>query len=138
MGCYSTLLSRFHISVALVLATVAYLAVPERAFADDPNKCASNCETEFGTGNPHYWSCIAGCCDSDDPGDPNCCSLLCDEKDPDCVSNCLSLLTIPLCCDVKGALNCPLSGPGCPARAIPRRQAATPPALAKICASQPG
>ncbi len=115
--------SRFHISVAMVLATIAYLAVPENAFADDPKVCAANCETTFGIDNPHYWNCVAGCCNTDDPGDPNCCSELCDPADPDCVTNCSAMLTTlcekgdcelsisdPKNCHLQKASNCAAGG----------------------------
>lgn len=98
MDRFLTLFSRFHVSAAMVLATVGYLAVPGNAFADDPKQCATDCENRYGAGNSSYWSCVAGCCNTDDPDDPNCCGLLCDDKDPDCIGSCNVLLNVVLLC----------------------------------------
>jgi hypothetical protein len=111
MAHVKSLLSRFHISTAMMLATVAFLAIPESAFADDPTKCAEACGP---SGSITYWACIANCCNTDDPGDPKCCENLCDPSDPGCVAGCNNGLL--MCCELSGSdpMNCPLSGRLCP------------------------
>jgi hypothetical protein len=78
-----TQLSKFHISAALVLATIGFLAVPENAFAEDPKTCAEKCD-------PSDWACYGKCCNDDDPDNPNCCADLCPAGDDylDCVAGC--------------------------------------------------
>ena len=79
MACFLTLLSRFHISAALALATIAFLAVPENAFADDMSVCVANCGTDG--------KCIADCCNKDDAGDTGCCDTFCN-GDTACLTAC--------------------------------------------------
>lgn len=113
MARFLTLFSVFHISAAMVLASVAFLAVPESAFAA-PNQtaeCASTCESSYGNDNSSYWTCVAGCCNTYDPGDPNCCSTFCDPSDPDCVAQCGALLTcVPSTCNNMSCLLPPADG----------------------------
>jgi hypothetical protein len=104
MECCVKPLSRFH-----VLATVAFLAIPGEAFADDMRLCALSCAQEFGIDNSSYWGCVAGCCNVDDPGDSNCCSTYCDPDDPNCVAGCESALTtcIPGDCNTLACIDLP-------------------------------
>jgi hypothetical protein len=114
MAGFHTLLSRFHISAAMVLATVAYLAVPEAAFGDDPYKCAGDCETRYGTGNASYWGCVANCCNTDDPNDPYCCADLCSGADPGCIRGCAAYVPCQVDFDSKGkGIGCVNPGAAC-------------------------
>src|SRR4051794_36660494 len=85
MRCFSSLMSRIHISAAMVLATIAFLAVPENAFADNPLACAATCGSP---GSDAYRACIAKCCKDNDPYNNNCCKELCDPSDVKCVEVC--------------------------------------------------
>jgi hypothetical protein len=96
MARFLAVFSNFHISAALALATVAFLAVPESAFSDDPRvtSCIAGCPN---TVPPTYWACVAGCCNKYGAGD--CCN--CAKDDTDCQIYC------------EGALDVPCSGSGC-------------------------
>ena len=91
MAWILTALSRFHISAAMVLATIAFLAVPENAFADEMQTCADKCKTDYAAGSAAYYQCIADCCLAKDPEDPDCCSTYCaqDEYYSTCVTECI-------------------------------------------------
>jgi hypothetical protein len=69
MAGYHTLLSRCHISAALALATVAFLAVPENAFAD-PDWCTTYCALVCG-GDP---TCASNCSVACEDGWSNGCA----------------------------------------------------------------
>ena len=82
-----SVLAWFHVSLAMVLATVALLAVPQSAFAE--SGCPLNCKNWYGLGNSDYWNCIAGCCDQEDPENrEQCCSNYCNPSDTDCPNEC--------------------------------------------------
>lgn len=101
-----TFLSWSSISLAMVLATVAVLAVPENAFA--AGTCQSDCKKKWGTGNSSYWNCIADCCNSLDAGNLNCCADRCDSGDSACQANCQAGLFYYTSCAP------PLTNNGCP------------------------
>ena len=89
-------------SVAIALAVLVPLAVPENAFADTAMTCMINCPgycvSQCGVASgPCYDGCRAECpgrcCDQQCNGDPsclaNCCQSLCTgSSDPNCLANC--------------------------------------------------
>lgn len=86
MGRVWQILLCCHLSLAMALATVAVLAVPQTAFGDI--SCAITCATTHGTGNQNYWNCVAACCDADQLPRGSCCTQYCDPNDPQCVEKC--------------------------------------------------
>jgi len=94
------LLSYFHVALAMVLLTVAALAVPENAFADEPVACAMPVPGEPGYecdfNNPEgMGTCCAGKCGSDTACTEACCCGACSlnyavgsTEFNDCVSRC--------------------------------------------------
>jgi hypothetical protein len=103
MAGYHTLLSRFHISAAMVLATVACLAVPDQALADitAATSCYNTNCASLTIGTPAYWKCVADCCNNNDPNDPSCCGTLCTLSaglDPNCITQCGMLMLFDKSC----------------------------------------
>jgi hypothetical protein len=85
------------VSLALALAVVATLAVPEEAFADSGSctYCASACTTQCGSDNTCYENCMAsctqGCCTQQCNGDTTCMESCCEGacgSDQTCLQNC--------------------------------------------------
>jgi hypothetical protein len=87
MERFLTLFPRFCVGLAMALATVAALAVPDNAFADAPTfaNCITACSPAIS--QAAYGSCIGLCCNTYDAGDGQCCSTYCN-GDPDCLAAC--------------------------------------------------
>jgi len=103
---FLTFLSYSTLSLAMVLATVAVLAVPEDAFADAGSDCAEYCGS-FPPGAPEeYWQCLADCCSRD----AACCASACGSSDPN--NDCYAVCTAQTSCrsDLKETGDCANSG----------------------------
>src|SRR5438128_2141811 len=76
-----TVMSLSSVCLAMVLATVAVLAVPEHAFAAPD--CPGECALTYGTGTAKYYGCLGECCYTQCNGDPECEATCCSDNCPD-------------------------------------------------------
>ena len=84
MGSFLTRLSRFHVSAAMALATVAFLAVPENAFADKGTDCYQSCKAQFPDYGDDCKACINDCiwaaCEDDEKCIEDNCETACNQS----------------------------------------------------------
>jgi len=112
------LLSYFHVALAMVLLTVAALAVPENAFADEPVACAMPVPGEPGYdcyfNDPEgMGTCCAGKCGGDTACTEACCCGACSlnyavgsTEYNDCVSRCNAASQLAACDAVGKDMSC--------------------------------
>ena len=106
------LVSFFPISLAMVLATIAVLAVPQNAFADA--ECETNCNSQYPDWDSANWECRGLCCIDDcaNSTDPDCGTHCCEVScngDPDCMATCNAafLTCVPFDCVTLGCADPP-------------------------------
>jgi hypothetical protein len=107
------------ISLAMFLATVAALAVPERAFA--AADCLYDCSFAYQQGTPEYYDCLGKCCNNDCGGDSacnaDCCTYNC-KGVKDCEDSCNAAAaswkcTVVCSCPVIGKCDCTVGASTC-------------------------
>jgi hypothetical protein len=105
-------------SLALVLAVLAILAVPEEAFADSGacDSCATSCTNQCGSDNDCYEVCMTGClnvcCSQQCGSDPTCWNSCCQDacgSDQTCLNNCLVAFCSRMDCETPNCLSLPCS-----------------------------
>lgn len=80
-----SLSSWFCTCVAIVLAILVPLVVPEDVFANAGNDCYSVCSETCGTDSSCMSSCMSSCCQS----------MCMGSSDPNCVADCTNFIPVP-------------------------------------------